>query len=422
MMNIELRTYLILSPLLLAACGGGGGSSNNSNQITYGTINFSKSSVIVSKNGQTSNTITLSNSSNVQNDLVSISSSNSAIATVTPTQCYLSSTQQNQCVVTVNGVAAGTAKITATSSYNGYSYSITPVNVTISSGNVGSTGVSMTANGITQTIYSGESYNPAFIFTNNTGAVINLGQATVNNNGAPLGITLDSSGCSNISLANNASCNISGHGVVTPVNQVAEMDFLLSESGTSKSYAFNMNIAAVTQYESYAAYRITNHNNPGHKLYIVALGLNASGQQSVVQFDSNGKGSLLPQSSPYSAGTLEVPTTALGLVLYQANYSGLAGGIGGVMYASLDKPIPISSGGVSPAPWTAGDPSQGITFSQYEPNVWTDANTGLLNAILDITDINFAGLTQGFYGMPDTASNNLNSGFLSESYTSTVIH
>ena len=415
MKNILKFIIAVLTITMISSCGGSAGS--NSNSVSYGTIAFSKSAVTISSNGQTSNTITLQNSSNIKNDLVNLTSNESTVAMVTPSQCTISSSQP-QCVVTIKGVSVGSAQIAATSVYSGYTYTITPVAVTVSSGVVGVAGVSMSVNGITETIYSGKSYNPIFTFTNNTGAAITLGQANITNSGANLGIALDPAPCSNQPLANGASCSISGSGIVTPVNNVATLDFVLNDSVTKQSYSFNMDIAAVTQYANYAAYRITNHNNPGHKLYIVALGLNSSSQQSVVQFDSSGKGSLLPQSSPYSAGTLEVPASALGLVLYQPNYSGSAGGIGGVMYASLDKSIPITSGGVSPAPWTSGDPSQGITFSQYEPNVWTNASTGVLNAILDITDINFAGLTQGFYGMDAGSGNNLKSGFLAESYAS----
>jgi hypothetical protein len=410
---------LLFYCLILLGCSGGSFNSipgNNIDTIIYGNIVFSKQYIDLSKNGSTTNTLSLINSNGIVDDIVAISSSESSIITVSHNTCKLS-TQQNQCLISIKAINIGSAQIKATSIYSGHVYNIIPVQVTVSSGIVGSDGISMSEKGITQTIYNNQIYNASFIFTNNTESLLTLGKMNINIVGESIGTNLDVAPCSNKNLNAHESCIILGNIIVNKPNSTSSIDFVLRESSVeSKIYNFNFDLAAIVKYPNYAPYRITNYNNPGHKLYVVVLGKDSNGIQRVVKFNDQYLGSLLPVNSSYLEGSLEVPSSALGLVLYQPNYSTLPGGIGGVMYVSLDRPIPINRGDISPAPWVLNDPSRGIVFSQYEPNVWTDNQ--ILKAILDITDINFVGLTQGFYALDINTSNNMASGLIKKTYES----
>jgi len=421
-MNSSIKSYInivvgLLFTFILSACVGGGGSGGGGGNITYGTLSFSESSITLEATKTKSVSLTLNDSSNISNMQVTFSI-DSSIASVRTSSCSLSSSgNDNQCIVKIVGNAEGVTELQATASYNGHTYTVTPVNVHITPY---VTGISMVTNGITQTIYTGQSYNATFTFTNNTNSPINLGQMTVSGD-SKLGTTIDTTPCSNMELAVESSCQIKANNIsITTPNKSFDLSFVLNGTGANaKTYTFNLdNIVAVKQVQGYAAFRITNHNNPGHKLYIVVLNKNSGGVQEFVTFESEGVGRLTPGLT-YEQASMLVPNNAVGLVLYQNNFSGKAGGIGGIMYASLDRPVTANpdSAPTGPAPWNSNDPSRGIVFSQYEPNVWNNAGTGLLTAILDITDINFVGLTQTFSAMDITTGNNLSSGQLAEQYT-----
>lgn len=417
--------FAILYVSLLAACSSGSGGSTN--VPDFGSISFSRNNVQLSSDGTATAIITLNGSSGVSGALVSLSVTESNIVTINPSSCTLS-TGINTCQIIVKAQAPGSTTIQASASYGGHIYTISPVSVNVAQNS--NAGFIMTESGITQTIYNDQSYNPIFIFTNNTNSAINLGDIEINGESA-LGATIDDAGCVNQLLAANGGyCTMTATGVSIPAaNKLVPLNFVLHGSGANSNdvYNFDMNIVAVRDYsaQGYAAFRINNVNNPNHKLYIVATGDDSLGKQYLIQFTSNANGdlmgSLAPTATTYPQASVLVPNDAIGITLYQSNYSGLPGGIGGLMYVSLDKPIPIESGGatypgaVGPSPNTGlSSQGYGVSFSVYEPNVYL--NNGVLNTFTDVTDINFVGVTQGFRGVDITTDINRKSGFVADGY------
>lgn len=411
----------LISILNLIGCsGGGGGSSGGIIPVTaLGTMSFNRTSVTLGQSSSTVVTLTLNNSIGVSNAVVTISSSNTNIATVSPGTCTLSSlpVSSRSCQVTIRSLSTnGSASITATSTVNNVPYVVTPISVSVSGG----TGLNFSTQvkGISQTIYSGQNYNAQFIFTNNTGSAVTLANTTISNTGNALPITLSATPCSNVTIPANGTCTITGDGINLSANgQLSDLNFTLTSTSGSV-YNYDMSIGAVTYYPGYAAYRIINTQNPGHQGWLVALGNNGSGQ-AVVQFNSLGQGSLLPQSASYAQGQIAIPSTPFGLVVYQPNYQGGAAGtgIGGLMYVSLDSPVFEPAGNVGVATTNPSDPNVNVNYSVYEPNVYNDG-TGRLLANLDVTAINFWGVMQGFYATDITTGVNKNPGFLVSTYTS----
>lgn len=273
--------------------------------------------------------------------------------------------------------------------------------------------------GITQTIYSNQSYNAEFTFTNNTGSAVTLANTVISQSGTPLDITLDTTPCSNVQLQANESCTITGNGINLPTHQIAQLSFLLTSADAgAESYTYTIRIAAVAYHAGYAAFRVLNDENPTKQGWLVALG-KTSTAQAVVKFDTNRNGSLLDPTSSYAEGQIEIPNTPLGLVIYQPNYNSPGSGIGGLMYVSLESPVyePHGTEGINLN--NTSDPNQNIVFSVYEPNVY-DSGTGSLLANLDVTAINFYGVMQGFYALDINTGINKNPGFLVESYSGTA--
>lgn len=108
---------------------------NVSTTTVFGSIAFNSTNVQVASGSTQPVALVLSNSSGITDDTVTIASTNPAVATATPATCELSSANiHRSCLVTVTGGStAGSAQITATSIYSGHVYTITPVNVSVSS-------------------------------------------------------------------------------------------------------------------------------------------------------------------------------------------------------------------------------------------------------------------------------------------------
>src|SRR6185437_7311973 len=420
------------SILNLIGCSGGGGNGSSSSGggggtlpvTALGTMSFNRTSVTLGQNSSTVVTLSLNNSIGVSNAIVTLTSSNTSIATVSPASCTLSSlpVSSNSCKVTIKSLTNnGSASILAASSVNGLPYVITPISVSVSGGSTLNFGVQV--KGISQTIYTGQNYNAQFISTNNSGSAVTLANTVITATGNALPSALSPAPCSNVTIPANGTCTIVGNGINLPANtQLTDLNFTLTSTSGSV-YSYDMSIGAVTNYPGFAAYRIINTQNPGHQGWLVALGNNGSGQ-AVVQFNSLGQGSLLPQSASYAQGQIAIPSTPFGLVVYQPNYQGGAGnGIGGLMYVSLDNPVFEPAGNIGVATTNPSDPNVNINYSVYEPNVYNDANNRLL-ANLDVTAINFYGVMQGFYATDITTGINKNPGFLVSTYanlsTSTI--
>lgn len=384
--------------------------------IVLGTIAFDKTSIVVAPGSSLLDQLSLNNSSGVVNDTVTLTSSNTSVATVAPSTCTLSSdVSLRSCAVYIKGISSGVAQITATSIYSGYTYSITPVVVNVTS----ALNFSTTVKGISQTVYSAQNYNAQFIFTNNTGGTVNLGTMVITNTGNKISSPINPAPCSNITLINGGTCTIAINNISLPANQLlAQLNFLLTTT-TNGSYTYSMDIGAVPNIPNYAAFRIVNTNNPGHQGWLVALGNNGAGQ-AVVKFTSSSSGALLgallPQSDSYAIGQIQIPSTPFGLVVYQPNYQGGAGnGIGGLMYVSLDNPVYESAGNIGVNPTNPSDPNVDVNYSIYEPNVYNSA-AGTFLANLDVTAINFYGVMQGFYATDINTNINTNPGFLVNAY------
>jgi hypothetical protein len=426
----------LLSIFGLNACSGGSDSSGNTSSSggtpvasIFGTISFNRTSVSLGQSSSTVVTLTLNNSYGINGTIVNLASSNSNIATVSPATCTLYSSAgvsttgvSSSCQVTIRSQASsGTAQITATSIYRGHTYSITPVTVSVS----GTSGLNFSTQvkGISQTIYSNQNYNAQFIFTNNTGSSVSLATTTITATGNPLPITINTSPCSNVTIAAGGTCTITGNGINLPANgELTQLNFTLT-STFGLVYNFDMSIGAVAYIPNYAAYRIVNDQNPGHTGWLVALGNNGSGQ-AVVQFNAASQyggallGSLLPQSASYAQGQVQIPATPFGLVVYQPNYQGGAPGtgIGGLMYVSLDNPVFETAGNIGVSVTNPSDPNVNISYAIYEPNVYNTAS-GQFLANLDVTAINFYGLMGGFYATDINTRINSNPGFLTGAFS-----
>ena len=434
--------YLSILAIVVSACSNGSKSSNGGSD--FGVIKFSNDNVQLGVDGKYNDILALTGSSNVSGMSVTLSVADNSIISLDRTSCVLSS-ESDDCIVNIKAGATGQTVINATASYNGHIYSVTPVEVTVSE-NINpvnptvKASLEMTESGITQTIYAGTTYNATFTFTNNTGSAIAIESATVSGINAFGSAATKTDLCTGSTIAaNGGSCAININNInIATVNTLAALDFILS-STSNQQYISNMNIVAVKNYSApnsdancpsgCAAFRIANTNNPGHTLYVATVGKNSQGNQQLVQFTKNANGdyigTLAPEATTYPEATITVPDTAKGITLYQPNYSGLAGGVGGLMYVSLDKVLPIvatssqpNPGAVGPAPWSGNvGEGYGVTYSAYEPNVWRSvADSSQLHALLDVTDINVAGVTQGFDGVDITTNVNKNAGFLAYQY------
>lgn len=104
------------------------------NNPVPGAISFNNTAATVSPQGTSNMVLSLNKSSGVSGLGVTLTSSNPAIVTVSPSSCTLSSDPiLRHCSVTITGVATGSAAINATanSTVNGYTYNIVPVSVTV---------------------------------------------------------------------------------------------------------------------------------------------------------------------------------------------------------------------------------------------------------------------------------------------------
>lgn len=104
-----------------------------SGSVVPGTLSFDKSSESITIGSNNHATLSLNNSSGVSNLVVTVSSSNSGVVTTTPTTCTLSSGLHRSCELSLNGLSAGNATLTASAS--GYS-NITPLAINVSSATV----------------------------------------------------------------------------------------------------------------------------------------------------------------------------------------------------------------------------------------------------------------------------------------------
>lgn len=131
MCRLKQTTFLsvlivLVAGAFLGGCGGGGGS------VTPPSVAFSSTQVSITVALSRQVTLTLTGSDS--NATVAIASSSTSVATVSPSTCTLT-TSSPSCTVSIDGVAAGSASITATSS----EYQITPVSVTVAGSYVPST-------------------------------------------------------------------------------------------------------------------------------------------------------------------------------------------------------------------------------------------------------------------------------------------
>ncbi|MFN7095668.1 MAG: hypothetical protein ACK4M7_09925, partial [Burkholderiales bacterium] len=91
---------LFITVLLLTSCSNAAGRTPHT--VTSGELLIASESAVVVK-GSTTATISLINSSGIMNPLkVNITSSNPGVATISPTNCYLTS-QNNSCSVSIIG-------------------------------------------------------------------------------------------------------------------------------------------------------------------------------------------------------------------------------------------------------------------------------------------------------------------------------
>ncbi len=235
--------------------------------VIYGNIAFNNTAVKVSNGGDIDVILTLSSSSNVVNDIVNLSSSNSSVATIDKSSCNLSSTLANRsCTIKITAPGTGSAQLTATSSYNGHSYNITPVGITVAS----SAGMSFSATveSFSETIYNTRTYSSRFIFTNNSTSAVSLGN-TIITPIAPLIWQLGVDGCSNKIIAAGASCSISASVSIATAETAANLTFVLQNTNGT-SYTYSMPIYAVAYKSGYAPLRVMTPNDVDSNVYLVA--------------------------------------------------------------------------------------------------------------------------------------------------------
>lgn len=247
--------------LLLSSCGGGGNGGSGGNNPITNLVSFTKNPVYVNVGKNTNEILTLNHSISNVNVTVTIKDPN--IATINGSSTYTCPTLSSsnpQCSFQVMGIAAGDTVLHATISYDGKTYAVPTAEVIVSKAPLNSGKLSMSVNGITETIYDNQSYNATFTFTNGTSSTINLGKAHVT--GTPLGSALTLSSCNDAQLVPGGNCKITINNfhMSTP-NSLASLEFKLDQSQDSvEFYAFSMDIVAVDYHPGYAAFRITNRN------------------------------------------------------------------------------------------------------------------------------------------------------------------
>lgn len=362
--------------------------------VIYGNIAFNNTAVKVSNGSYTDVVLTLSNSSNVVNDIVNLSSSDPAVATIDKSSCSLSSILANRsCTIKITGTGNGSTQIVATSSYDGHSYNITPVNVNVSS----TAGMSFTTavESFTETIYNAQTYSPVFTFTNTGTSSVTLGNTIITPT-APLDWQLGFDNCSNKVIAVGASCTISASASMPTAETSANLTFLLQSSGAS--YTYSMPIYAVAYKDGYAPLRIVTPDAVNSNVYLVAtvggvpdypqavpILYAKSGSVYIGTVESDAVSSLLPY-------TLTVPKG--GLTLYTPVMLNHGLNAGGRFYISYESALNAATG-------SNPDTSQSVPYLYFEYNVPNVATVYTDMSYVDATSVPIAISTVNI-------SNNLN--------------
>ncbi len=125
----KILVLMLMSLLILFGCSSGGSISSDNTATSLSVFAFNKTSVLVTQDSYTELKLELTTTSDIDFLKIAISSSNAAIATISPTQCVLSNDPSGHrfCEVIIRGVANGVATITASSS--GYTSAISDVTV-----------------------------------------------------------------------------------------------------------------------------------------------------------------------------------------------------------------------------------------------------------------------------------------------------
>lgn len=134
-----------------------------SNSVVAGSLSFDKSSESITVGSNNHATLSLNNSSGVTDLVVSVTSSNPGIVTTNPTSCTLSSGLHRSCELSLNGVASGSATLTASAS--GYT-DIAPLAVNVSTTTVFG---SIAFNSTNVQVASGSTQPVALVLSNSSG-------------------------------------------------------------------------------------------------------------------------------------------------------------------------------------------------------------------------------------------------------------
>lgn len=326
---INLWLCISTTAFVLAACSSG--TSSSSTPPASGQLTFTPSGTIQVTNGSLRHVLfSLQNSTGVTNQVVNFTSSNPAIATVTPASCTVSSgtEEQSSCVLKIQGLQNGSVSISAAS--NGYQ-------TTTISGQVGESVVY----GRIHIIGQGESTSYTALYpslesaphkinftavlesssgiTSGNPVYVNLAEspASCSGNGCTLGFVagVDIQQCS--LSTEQPTCNIqatlySNTNVSTTLNPVGSLN--------TNYTAIPVNVIGTTNPESGAISLSTQHNSTGNRtifsnlnapLFVNWKGFNGVSESLTLTIQSQSPNLLFYQYNPGKATTTSQTTTCI---------------------------------------------------------------------------------------------------------------
>ncbi len=216
-----------------------------------GNLSFSKSSESITVGSTNHVTLSLDNSSGVSSLVVTLSSSNSGIATTTPTSCTLSSgtNSSRSCEIDMNGIALGTATITASAS----GYNSPTVQADVISGSV--TG-SIAFVPTTVSVGIGESKVVSLDLNNSSGVSVTASVSSSNTAFA----TVSPASCNLASAVASRHCSVTITGVAVGS---------LTVGATATDYTITpVNVTVTQQYEPATQFGV--FNNCGYTIWMQA--------------------------------------------------------------------------------------------------------------------------------------------------------
>ena len=336
-------------------------------QVINGTMAFNTTSVNIANGGSQTVTLSLSNSSGVESAIVNFNLTNPSLATLNRTSCTLSSgtLAQRTCLIKITGVGSGSTTLQASSTYDKHSYSITPVNLTISGAT--QTSFNPVVNSLSGTIYNNKVYTPVFNFVNISSSSVKLGTALINMP-KPILWQLGSDGCSNKTINVGESCAISGSLSISNPEVGNSLGITLTNTSGDSIYTYDMDVYAVAPVPNYAPIHINAPLNSS-KIYLYAAVGGAPAQMNypyaipILYTLTNGRylGTIIPESQPSTTPyTLAVPPT--GITLYTPVMSNHGGSAGGRFYISYDSALTAAKGSMP-------DTVQNVPYLYFEYNV-----------------------------------------------------